>query len=128
MKEEYHTTQFVTGPIEGKIPEFFFIVTAHNPFGSLATDEENTANNERLQTKIRNSAWTSFPVTGRCKDHAEAGFGIACTRAEALRLGRQFQQDAIYEVHDDKVILIDCKEEEPDERVGQWSKLQAPIS
>jgi hypothetical protein len=132
MKEEYHQTQFVTELTEGAIPEHFFIVTGHNPFGGRATESENSEINDVLLAQIRNSGWHHFPVTGQCQDHAEAGYGVICTRAEAIMLGEEFRQDAIYEVRDDEVILVACKEgegkgKEEDQTIGRWSELRAPL-
>ena len=128
MKEEYHQTQFVTA-LEGRFaPENFFIVTAHNPLGQIAPDQQNIENNKALLERVREARWFAFPVTGQCEDHAEAGFGIACSRNEAIELGKDFRQDAIYEIRDDEVILVDCTESESDEVVGRWSQLQAPAS
>ncbi len=128
MKEEYSQTQFVTGLNEGTTPEHFFIVTGHNPFGGKATEAKNSEMNGHLLQKIRNSGWHHFPVTGQCEDHAEAGYGVVCTRTEAVMLGEAFRQDAIYEVLDDQVILVDCKGKDDDETIGRWSELQAPNS
>ncbi|MEN8865444.1 MAG: DUF3293 domain-containing protein [Akkermansiaceae bacterium] len=128
MKEEYHQTQFVTTLDSAGTPDHFFIITAHNPCGEVAPDQQNTKNNALLLEGIHDSGWKSFPVTGQCEDHAEAGFGVTCTRTEAIALGKTFRQDAIYEIFNDEVILVDCKEIEADETIGHWSKLQAPIS
>ena len=126
MKDEYLQTRFVTELADQSLPEKFYIVTAHNPFGGRATDTENEENNARLLQQIRNSGWNHFPVTGQCEDHAEAGFGVACSRVEAVMLGETFRQDAIYEVEDNEVRLVDCKGVEGDDLVGSWSALQAP--
>lgn len=123
MKEEYTKTQFVLGLANTTVPAHFFIVTGHNPFGRVASDEENVEMNEVLRQQIQHAGWSHFKVTGQCEDHAETGYGIVCSREEAILLGQEFQQDAIYEVRDDKVILADCKEEEEDVCIGRWSDL-----
>ena len=125
MKEEYRQTQFVTELGDQALLEKFYIVTAHNPFGGRATTAENEENNGRLAQQIRNSGWHHFPVTGQCEDHAEAGYGVVCTRTEAIMLGETFNQDAIYEVENDDVLLVDCKGVEGDDSIGAWSALQA---
>jgi len=53
---------------------------------------------------------------------------VRCSRVEAITLGKEFRQDAIYKICDDQVVLVDCKEIESDEMVGKWSELQAPTS
>lgn len=128
MKEEYTQTQFVVGSLEGSVPSHFFIVTGHNPFGEVVSEEENAQMNEILRQQIAAAGWPYFEVTGQCADHAEAGFGVVCSREDAIMLGQEFQQDAIYEVVDDQVILADCKEEEENVQVGRWSELLASSS
>ena len=124
MNEEYHQTHFIA-ELEREIsPDHSFIIIAHNPSGEITPDEKNTLLLEAIQT----SKWGYLPVTGKCEDHAEAGFGVRCSRVEAITLGKQFRQDALYEICEDQVVLVDCKEIETDEMVGKWSELQAPTS
>ena len=56
MKDEYLQTRFVTELADQSLPEKFYIVTAHNPFGGRATDTENEENNVRI-TRKRDSEW-----------------------------------------------------------------------
>ncbi len=128
MKEDYHQTQFVTRLEGASSPDHFFIIPAHNPFGKVTSDETNDENNTLLLEAIEASKWNSFPVTGQCEKHAEAGYGIKCSRAEAIVLGKQFRQDAIYGICNDQVVLVDCQNIEADKVIGTWSKLQAPTS
>ncbi|MEO1831102.1 MAG: DUF3293 domain-containing protein [Akkermansiaceae bacterium] len=128
MKEEYHQTQFVTQLERVSSPDHFYIITAHNPSGEVTPDETNDENNTLFLEALQASKWSYFPVTGQCEDHAEAGFGVRCSGVEAITLGKQFRQDALYEICDDQVVLVDCKEIEADEMVGKWSELQAPTS
>ncbi len=128
MKEEYHQTQFVTELERVSPPDHFYIITAHNPSGEVTPDEKNDENNTLLLEALQASKWSYFPVTGQCEDHAEAGFGVRCSRVEAITLGKQFRQDALYKICDDQVVLVDCREIEADEMVGKWSELQAPTS
>ena len=124
MNEEYHQTHFIAGLEREISPDHSFIIIVHNPSGEITPDEKNTLLLEAIQT----SKWGYLPVTGKCEDHAEAGFGVRCSRVEAITLGKQFRQDALYEICEDQVVLVDCKEIETDEMVGKWSELQAPTS
>lgn len=124
MKEEYTRTNFVTQIAPEAVPDPFYIVTAHNPYGGRATDAENEEATAALLQQIRQSGWNHFPVRGQCEDHGEDGFGIECSRTEAVMLGEEFSQDAIYEVRDDKVTLIDCSEKIEDTNIGLWSGLR----
>ena len=128
MNEEYTRTRFHLGPTTIPLPSCFFIVTGHNPFGQVVSDETNAQMNEILRQQVEHEGWPYFEVTGQCEDHAEAGFGVVCSRDDAILLGQEFQQDAIYEVRDDKVLLADCKEAEEDVLVGHWSELLASSS
>ena len=128
MKEDYHQTQFFTQLERVSSPDHFYIITAHNPSGEVTPDETNDENNTLFLEALQASKWSYFPVTGQCEDHAEAGFGVKCSRVEAITLGKQFRQNAIYEICDDQVVLVDCQEIEADEMVGKWSELQAPTS
>ena len=128
MKEEYHKTLFTIDLGRTSFPNHLFIITAHNPFGEIVPDEKNDKNNTLLLEAIQASKWNHFPVTSQCEDHAEAGFGVKCSRVEAITLGKQFRQNAIYEICDDQVVLVDCQEIEADEMVGKWSELLAPTS
>ncbi len=128
MNEEYHQTHFIA-ELEREIsPDHSFIIIAHNPSGEITPDETNDENNTLLLEAIQTSKWGYLPVTGKCEGHAEAGFGVRCSRVEAITLGKQFRQDALYEICEDQVVLVDCKEIETDEMVGKWSELQAPTS
>lgn len=128
MNEEYHQTHFIA-ELEREIsPDHSFIIIAHNPSGEITPDETNDENNTLLLEAIQTSKWGYLPVTGKCEDHAEAGFGVRCSRVEAITLGKQFRQDALYEICEDQVVLVDCKEIEADEMVGKWSELLAPTS
>ncbi len=123
MKEEYTITRFLLGREGTVVPDHFFIVTGHNPFGQTVSREENIRVNEILCREIEHESWPYFAVTGRCADHAEDGFGIVCSRDEAVMLGRKFRQEAIYEVRNDQVLLVDCRNEEEDVFVGCWTDL-----
>ncbi len=123
MKEEYHTTRFKTPPLTRGIPQSFFIITAWNPLGQRAGDEDNQKANASLEARLKDCQLSRFPVTGFCQDHSEDGFGITCSRDEAIALGKEFRQDAIYQISNNQVILVDCKEQEADELVGEWSQL-----
>ncbi|MGB0644602.1 MAG: DUF3293 domain-containing protein [Akkermansiaceae bacterium] len=138
MKEDYHQTQFFTQLERVSSPDHFYIITAHNPSGEVTPDETNDENNTLFLEALQASKWSYSPVTGKCEDHAEAGFGVRCSGVrcsgvrcsgvEAITLGKQSRQDALYEICDDQVVLVDCKEIEADEMVGKWSELQAPTS
>lgn len=52
MNEEYTTTRFVLSNEGTEIPGHFFIVTEHNPFSPVVSDEKNAQMNEILRQQI----------------------------------------------------------------------------
>ncbi len=123
MKEEYHTTRFRTSLLANEIPDHFFIITAWNPQGTVASPSENEMANAALLKNITAQRWSHFPITGHCQDHAEDGFGVICLKKEAIQLGLTFRQDAIYEISANQVILVDCQQKEDEVVIGSWSEL-----
>jgi hypothetical protein len=124
LKPEYRDVRFRCG--ESDLPRYFYIITAHNPDGAAVAEEANTRADVALREEIGLLGFLSFPVTGGSPDfsHAEPGYGIQCSREEALGLARQFRQDAVFEIREGKVTLISAlPSAEPDEFVGLWRDL-----
>ena len=124
LKAEYKEVRFKCDP--SKAPGHFFIITACNPDGITVSDEANQVADQSLKTEIARLEYKSFAVTGGSPDfsHTEPGYGISCTRNEGLSLARQFCQDALFEIKNEKVILISAmKDPVPDEEIGNWTDL-----
>lgn len=124
LKPEYREVRFRCGAAAW--PSHFYIITAHNPDGVAVPEEVNTRADAALRREIERLGFAFFSVTGGSPDfsHAEAGYGIECTREEAMILARQFCQDAFFEVREGRVILISAlPSAEADEEVGLWSAL-----
>jgi len=81
-----------------------YVVTAWNPGDERPTDEANHAANARLRRLLEESGATHiFDAAGHdpdpAVDYCEAGFAAAgVSQAQAVELGRQFRQDAIFEI------------------------------
>ena len=102
---------------------------AHNPDGATADEQANQAANRTLETEIEQAGHHHFPVTGGSPDftHAEPGFGVTCTDEEALRLARQFRQEAVFKVEDGRVFLISALDTNAaPEEIGSWNNLILP--
>lgn len=124
LKPEYREVRFRCS--ESDLPRHFYIITAHNPDGASVAEEANTRADAALRREIERLGFALFSVTGGSPDfsHAEPGYGIQCSREEALGLARQFRQDAFFEIREGKVILISAIPlAEPDEFVGLWRDL-----
>ena len=124
LKPEYREVRFRCS--ESNPPRHFYIITAHNPDGVAVAEDANTRADVALREEIGLFGFPSFSVIGGSPDfsHAEPGYGIQCSREEALGLARQFRQDAVFEIREGNVILISAlTSAEPDEFVGLWRDL-----
>ena len=94
--------------------------------GETVDGTTNQKANEQLRSELDRLDYKTFPVTGGSPDfsHAELGYGIVCTREEALCLARQFRQDAVFEVREGKVFLVSATNTVAIvEEIGLWSEL-----
>lgn len=107
---EYREARFESERLS--LPHDFHIVTAFNPRGEILTDEENASLSESLLRLMESRALTFFPITGGSPDgrHREEGLAIEwLQREEALALGREFGQNAIFEIRAGILSVIGCE-------------------
>lgn len=124
LPDEYRRVRFL-GPVEEAPPEFR-ILTAHNPEGVITAAQANDEADDHLRAELTRLEFEFFPVTGGSPDfsHAEPGYGVVCTRAEALLLARRFRQNGFFEVLGGRVYLFSVHEaHRPGEYVGRWRDL-----
>jgi hypothetical protein len=114
LNPAYFQTLFEYEGPEPVWPESFAIITAHNPLGRDASPEENAAADHRLETVLRNHHAILCRLTGLSPDrtHAEAGWAAQLDFERAIRLGREFHQDAFYFIEGDELFVSSC--EHPD--------------
>jgi hypothetical protein len=76
----------------------FAVITASDPFGTPASQEENRARRLELSEVLAASASQVVDVRGVAVDgsHAEDGFGCSATVDEAARIAREFRQSAFF--------------------------------
>lgn len=88
----------------------FAIVTAFNPNGEQFTQIANDQLNAELHTILEREKFQFSAIDGSSKDfsHVEASFAINCPKSDALRIAEQFQQNAIYWVEHEELILVPC--------------------
>jgi Protein of unknown function (DUF3293) len=87
------------------------VITAFNPGGITAPDAANVVANERLTTRLQKMGKTCFAAAGGDVDwtHVERGFAvIGMTDEEALALGRDFAQEAIYGWSPSTLTVLSC--------------------
>ncbi|MEZ9236531.1 DUF3293 domain-containing protein [Shewanella sp. 10N.286.52.A9] len=114
---KYQGTQFLlTQRLANDIP--FAIVTAHNPLGSILTPCQNRLLDRQLQTKIEQYKRPYRSLIGAAPDlsHMEKSWAIFIDKEQALELGREFKQHAIYYVNQGRLSLVACGDA-PDKEV-----------
>lgn len=107
----YFNTHFRVAQRPLAWPSAFVIVTAYATTGELWTDAENERANKALREHIAQTAVWHWPVTGYDPDtgHAEPGWAIEVDRADGVRLGVDFRQDAIFCVTGDELDVVSCR-------------------
>jgi hypothetical protein len=107
---EYLSTIFVSKPLEEGWPERFFIITACNPRSSGDRSSDEKAHVNLRKTLSRLGCW-KHRVDGASPDwkHREKGFAVGgLDLEEAIELGRQFEQNAIFAIESDVVWVVGC--------------------
>ena len=127
MNPAYRHARFRVGELPGGgLPERFSIVTACNPHGRTHPEAENALRTETLRQHLVDENLDHFSVTGYDlqSPHAEPGFGIVCEPSVALALGRVWEQEAIFNVHQGEVSLVPCFDPRAEIiSIGRWEDL-----
>lgn len=93
--------------------ETVFIITAHDPGGKPATAEANAADEQRLSATLDALGVTRHRAEGGGSEwvHVEASeLVVGVNEATALRLGREYDQVAIFGWSPQAWEIIACKE------------------
>ena len=88
-----------TGQYPDREGRMICVITAHNPGGQLASDAENGSAQARLEAELKRRGLTWWPTAGGDPSwtHVEASAAvIGMAEADAITLGAQFGQDAIF--------------------------------
>jgi hypothetical protein len=127
---EYLQTIFIAKkPPEGGWPEKFAVITACNPMSSGERHDDDAAK-IRLRKRISRGGYKRHLVTGASPDwsHHEAGFAVwNLSLEEAVAIGREFQQTAVFWVEGGRIEVVSCECGERkivglwEERVRLWS-------
>ena len=122
----YFTTRFRVEHLPPSWPASFVILTAYATTGEQWSDEQNERADEALRRRLGElGGWiariTGFdPATG----HAEAGWAVEIDLATGVRLGREYQQDAIFHVEGDRLVVVSCA----DQRVAAVGSFRDRVS
>ncbi len=120
---EYLSTCFLAETPSGGWPHNFHIITAHNP-GVIVGADINAKADEELRRELNLAGSRCFRITGCSPDlkHQEQGWGVAgLSEEKAIAIGRQYGQNAIFEVSAGMLSVIGCISGEK-MRVENWEK------
>ncbi|MBM3876493.1 MAG: DUF3293 domain-containing protein [Verrucomicrobia bacterium] len=123
VKDAYHQTVFLVLDDGKSWPREFAVLTACNPDGTLIGDDENARRTEALRRQLEARGLVLGRVDGCSPDlvHREPGFAARLTVEDAVVLGRWFQQEAVFFVRGDEVLLVPCDGAVP-VSLGSWQK------
>ncbi len=85
-------------------------MTAYNP-KRFASDAENKAADTNLRKLLEKEKISHFRITGCSADlvHQEAGWGlVGVSLAQAIEIGRQHGQYALFDVRDGETFVVSC--------------------
>jgi hypothetical protein len=111
IRNAYKNARLRAAEPKGGWPESFGVVTAWNPEEKNLPEAENALRSALLRVDLEPLGLRYFSVTGYDleSDHYEKGFGIVCEKEEVIRLGREWNQLAVFWVEAGWVWLIFCE-------------------
>ena len=129
---DYRTTVFVVGneacgPADqgGKRLASFAVITAWNPEGQIQSRETNDLLDRQLTRRLESFASPKVRADGCSPDfkHRESGWAVGVPKEQAVEIGREFGQVAIFWVETDTLFLLPCIDKShPAEAIGSWGR------
>ncbi|GIU28208.1 DUF3293 domain-containing protein [Shewanella sp. MBTL60-007] len=119
----YRETEFLlTQSLSSKLS--FAIITAYNPRGEVLTPCQNGLLDRLLQYEIDRLGFPYRAMIGASQDrkHMEKSWAVATDKESAIKLGRLFNQNAIYYVEADKLQLVPCLLVKEEAFLGAFSR------
>lgn len=87
------------------------VITAWNPKSRPLEKLENESRNRELETALENRGLSHLPCRGHAGDNSwhEDGYAIrGLTTVEAIGIGANFEQNAIFELNRFQISVVDC--------------------
>lgn len=118
----YYTIAFRTEAPVAAWPPAFVIITAYATTGETWSDERNTEADQRLHAELLRRGCAPLRITGYDphSGHAEPGWAVELPIEEALAVGRDFLQDAIFAVQGDALVVVQCNSPWGQHAVGDF--------
>jgi len=112
VNEAYRQTVFLVEASEVAWPEEFAVITACNPDGRTVGERENAARTGLMLEHLSARGAVVARVEGCSPDlvHCEPGFAARLSLQEAVTLGRQFEQEAVFHVRAGVLSLVSCED------------------
>jgi len=126
MNPLYATALFQAAPPHGGWPTTFAIITACDPRGQPTDDQLNIGLDAELEGRLQTLECWHWRVTGGSPDfsHAEPGFAIELPLIDAVELGRNFDQIAVFWIEGDELSVIYC-DDGARQKIGSWRERHA---
>lgn len=113
MNPAYFKTIFLITDIPSQWPSNFAIITVWNPMDQKLSIKQNQSRDKELLLKFTKNNKFS-PLIGSSPDylHQEKSYIIEVSLQEAVQIGNDYDQRAVYYVENGSLQLIDCKTRE----------------
>jgi hypothetical protein len=121
MNPEYDNTVFLLPEVPTFWPNNFTIITAHNPMDHKLTDSENIRRNQRLADCAEPKIFIKIIGSSPDHSHQEASFALKCSLKEAIKIGKQFNQRAIFYIRGENLELVECSSGKS-KRLGKFTE------
>jgi len=124
MNPKYFNTLFELREPFPELPKTFHIITAYNPMDEVLYVKDNLERNKKLKAEILNHNHTAWEIMAMSQDkkHQEASFLTDAPRQLSIALAIEYNQQAIFQVNNDNLIIISCSSPNEVFAVDRFSK------
>lgn len=106
----YRSTVFLGRKPKVGWPAEFAVITAWEPTGEKWSPAKNRAADRKLRRALISEGHRPWRITGASPDfvHREPGWLVPIGRKDAIRIGRDFLQIAVFHVRRGRVTVLPC--------------------
>ena len=108
MNPEYDNTVFLLPEVTAVWPNNFAIITANNSMDQKLTYSENIRRNQQLAEWAEPKIFIKLIGSSLDRTHQEASFALECSLKEAIEIGKEFNQRAIFYIRGENLELVEC--------------------